>query len=148
MKVYLAGPIFGLDDAGCNDWRNYATEKLDCETLNPMDRDFRGVEDDDEIMRIIVEGDKLDILDADIVLVNYGDIPPGSAGTSMEILFSWEQHKRVILVTTQEKVSPWLTYHSNIIYSELDHAIEEITEIYNIDGVIVKYGSFLRTSSG
>ena len=144
MKVYLAGPIFQSEDHECIDWRREARKKLNgIEVFDPMDRDYRGATN--ENYERIVEEDKELIDEAQVLLVNH--IKP-SAGTSMEILFSWEQHKRVILVSTQEKMSPWLVYHSNIIYSELDHAIEEINEIYNNDSVIVKYGSFLRTSSG
>ncbi|MHA2343507.1 MAG: nucleoside 2-deoxyribosyltransferase [Candidatus Hodarchaeales archaeon] len=126
MKVYLAGPIFKCSDSECKDWRDYAIEKLESDTLNPMDRDFRGMEDDATLL--IVEGDKLDIMEADVVLANYGDKPPSSVGTAMEILFAWEQHKPVFLVTTQPKISPWLKYHSSQIFESLDEAIEYINE--------------------
>ena len=121
VRVYLAGPIFDCTDAECRDWREYATEKLDCRTVDPMRRDYRGVEEESVVE--IVELDKLDIIGVDYVLVNYGDIPPGSVGTAMEILFAWEQHKPVIIVTSQSKVSPWLTYHSYLILGSLDAAI-------------------------
>ena len=91
-----------------------------------MDRDFRGMEDDATLL--IVEGDKLDIMKADIVLANYGDKPPSSVGTAMEILFAWEQHKPVFLVTTQPKISPWLKYHSTLIFNSLDDAILHINK--------------------
>jgi len=51
MKVYLAGPIHDLPDDKCKDWREYAKEKLECETLDPMRRDFRGMEE--EAMAVI-----------------------------------------------------------------------------------------------
>ncbi len=127
MKVYLAGPIFNCTDKECRDWREYAAEKLNCTTIDPMRRDYRGIEE--ESVAKIVELDKLDIMETDCVLVNYGDIPPGSMGTAMEILFAWEQHKTIITVTSQSKVSPWLTYHSTLILRSLDAAIVYINRM-------------------
>jgi len=124
MKVYLAGPIHDLPDDKCKDWREYAKEKLECETLDPMRRDFRGMEE--EAMAEIVEGDKADILEADFILVNYAHKTPSSTGTAMEILFAWEQHKTVIVAIEQDKVSPWLTYHSHAVVKTLDEAIRMI----------------------
>jgi nucleoside 2-deoxyribosyltransferase len=129
MKVYLAGPIFNCTDAECRDWREYATEKLTCTAIDPMRRDYRGIEEESAVE--IVELDKLDIMEADYVLANYGDIPPGSVGTSMEILFAWEQHKKIIIVTSQPKVSPWLTYHATLILGSLDAAIVYINRMNN-----------------
>jgi nucleoside 2-deoxyribosyltransferase len=126
IKVYLAGPIFNCTDEECRDWREYATKKIVGTSIDPMRRDYRGIEE--ESIAEIVELDKLDIMEADYVLVNYGDIPPGSVGTAMEILFAWEQHKTVYIVTTQPKVSPWLTYHSTLIFTSLDDAILYINE--------------------
>lgn len=127
MKVYLAGPIHNLEDEQCKDWRKYAKEKLHCETLDPMDRDFRGLEKIAE--KMIVEGDKLDIMNATIVLVNYEHKNLSSIGTAMEILFAWEQHKPVVIVTKDENPSPWLGYHSYAIFKELDDAIDYINTL-------------------
>ena len=126
MKVYLAGPIFNCTDAECRNWREYATKKLNCTAVDPMRRDYRGIEEESTVE--IVELDKLDIMETDCLLANYGDIPPGSAGTAMEILFAWEQHKTIIIVTSQAKVSPWLIYHSNLIFKLLDDAISYINK--------------------
>ena len=120
MKVYLAGPIFEMTDAEANDWRDYVTEKLNCQTLNPMARDYRGSEMDNA--KAIVEDDKLDIMMSDIVLVYYGPHKPGSMGTAMEILFAWEQNKEVFVVLDADKFSPWLAYHASWIAKDLDES--------------------------
>ena len=34
--VYLAGPITGLSYQGCTDWRKFAKEQLDCDTIQAV----------------------------------------------------------------------------------------------------------------
>lgn len=112
MIVYLCGPILGCSDEECKDWRE-AAKKVLSHTLDPMRRDYRGREQ--ESYKEIVEQDKADIDQADALLVNY-DRP--SVGTSMEILYAWQQGKPVYVVTKPETViSPWLRYHAEILYS-------------------------------
>jgi hypothetical protein len=97
-------------------------------TLDPMRRDYRGIELDyvDEI----VNGDKADINKCDFVLVYY-DKP--SVGTSMEILYTFERDIPVIVVTDKDKkLSPWLVYHSTVFYSFKD-AIEHINNNMGCD---------------
>ena len=73
--------MLGCDDAECKDWREYAKRRLKCDTRDPVVlRDFRDREQEGVVE--IVEKDKADIDDCDIVLVNF--IRP-SVGTSMEI---------------------------------------------------------------
>lgn len=115
--LYLCGPINGCTDAECNDWRTAAKELWAGPTLDPMRRDYRGRED--ESVREIVELDKIDIVRSDAILVNY---PGPSTGTDMEILFSWEHAKPVVVVVpTGNRISPWLRYHSHAIV----HSFEE-----------------------
>jgi hypothetical protein len=125
-KVYLAGPINGCTDDECKTWREFVKTKLPF-TLDPMDRDYRGREDD--CSKEIVEGDKADILAADTVLVWY---PKPSTGTDMEIFFSWENDKNVVVVVPPgSKISPWLKYHSDYITERsMQDAIDYITRYY------------------
>jgi hypothetical protein len=91
-SVYLCGGINGLGDAECNGWRAVARDGLPgVRILDPMDRDYRGRED--EFLSEIVKGDKRNILEADVVLVNASR---PSWGTAMEVLFAWEQNKPVV----------------------------------------------------
>lgn len=119
MKIYLCGPINGRSDDDCRGWRECAKEQL-ADTLDPMDRDYRGRELEPGIAAEIVENDKGDIDSCDAMLVFY-DKP--SVGTSMEILYAWGK-KRILLIDRSGKpLSPWLLYHCTEIYKSLDEAI-------------------------
>jgi nucleoside 2-deoxyribosyltransferase len=121
MKVYLCGPINGCTDEECKDWREFVKQRLS-DTLDPMCRDYRGREA--ECYVEIVEGDKEDIDTADVLLVNY-DKP--SVGTSMEILYAWNQGIPVVVACKPEtSISPWLRYHSTKMVHSFDDAIKWI----------------------
>lgn len=124
---YLAGPMAGCDDEQANGWRDYATTKListNYRVLSPMVRDYRGVSlsEHPEQTKIIVEGDKGDIDQCDILLANC-TFP--SVGTSMEIIYAWENDKTVVIVHGGEP-SPWLVYHSHLVVNTLDLALENL----------------------
>jgi nucleoside 2-deoxyribosyltransferase len=119
MKVYLCGPINGCTDEESRNWREAAKAILP-DTLDPMRRDYRGLED--HHVAQIVEGDKADIDECDALLVNYNK---PSVGTSMEILYAWEKKKKIIAVARPEtRISPWLRYHSTHIVNSFDAAFE------------------------
>lgn len=116
MKVYLCGPINGRSDDDARGWREYAKLALP-DTLDPMDRDYRGRELEPGIAAEIVENDKADIRDCDFLLVYY-DRP--SVGTAMEILFAHELGKTIILINkSASPLSPWLVYHCPTIVPSL-----------------------------
>ena len=118
-KVYLCGPINGRSDDDCTIWREYAKSRLS-NTLDPMRRDYRGKED--AAWRQIVELDKIDVAQCDVLLVYY-DKP--SVGTSMEIIWAWERGKRIVLVNKSDKpLSPWLRYHAHHVTESLDEACD------------------------
>lgn len=85
-----------------------------------MKRDYRGREADS--YREIVELDKLDIKECDIVLAN---CPKPSVGTSMEILLAWQLGRPVVAVV-DGSVSPWLRYHTTRICGSVKEAVEWI----------------------
>lgn len=123
MKVYLCGPINGCTDEECKDWREMVKARLP-DTLDPMRRDYRGREA--ECVNEIVEGDKVDIEESDVLLVNY-DRP--SVGTSMEVLLAWQQQKPVIVVHAPDaNISPWLRYHATTFCTSFDSAIKQIED--------------------
>ena len=134
LTVYLGGPINGRSDEDCIDWREKVIKSLpQVNARNPMDRDYRGKELEPGVDAEIVENDKLDIMQSEIVMI-YFDQP--SVGTSMEIMYAFERSKYILLVDASEKkLSPWLTYHASMIVSGLDEAIDVIrkaAEQYNV----------------
>ncbi len=137
MIVYLAGPINGCSDAEAKDWRTTARELLfdnGVDVLDPMVRDYRGNEAGNEAR--IVEGDKADILTADVVLVMFAR---PSVGTSMEVLFAWQNSRPVVVVAAGAgRLSPWLVYHSFSVHSNLRKACEFIVSQWAKPGLDVE----------
>jgi hypothetical protein len=121
--IYLCGPINGCTDEECNDWRRLVQTIAPWnEYINPMRRDYRGVEGDNDAD--IVEFDKVDVTNSDVVLVSY-DKP--SVGTSMEVLYGWERGKLIVVVHQEGAVlSPWLTYHSHRRFTSYYDALDWI----------------------
>lgn len=120
--VYLAGGINGLSDSDAMDWREYAKERLLCDTLDPMRRDYRGKED--ESVDEIVHGDIEDINNSDIVLASC--VRP-SWGTAMEIHYA-SSFKPVYAVVPEGNISPWLRYYTDAVFRSFDEAIEVINK--------------------
>lgn len=125
--VYLCGGINGLSDAECKDWREEAKAALGpagFKILDPMRRDFRGRES--TAVREICEGDKFDIKDSDILLVN---VARPSWGTAMEMMFAVGQPHRKVIVgfNCPENPSPWLTYHCDKLFRTLAEALAQLT---------------------
>ncbi len=126
MTVYLCGGINALSTADCMRWRNNAKSKLNAAVLDPMRRDYRGIEQEN-YKKIVIE-DKQDILASDIVLVN-AVIP--SWGTAMEVLFAWMNGIRVVTVVGGTRVSPWIRYHSERLFMDFEDAIRYINNDQN-----------------
>lgn len=116
-KVYLAGPITGLNYKGATDWRNYAKDelaKVGVTGLSPMRaKDYlKDVEkfpaDGDAYAKIspmssnrgITTRDRFDCTRCDVVLVNLLGATSLSAGTTMEI--AWADLKRIPIVCAME----------------------------------------------
>ena len=126
-KVYLAGPIHGKSDYECNHWRRTATETLTYfghGVLDPMTRDYRGMEDYNA--EAIVKGDLADILSCDAVLVNANS---PSWGTCMELVYAKQYCKEVVAFATYSlspRISPWLRIHTTAVYDSVDCAVRGI----------------------
>ena len=122
--VYLCGPINGCTDTECKSWREEVKQILsgECHFLDPMDRDYRGMEED--CYRQIVEGDIQDIETADILFVH---APSASWGTAMETFFAYLLGKTVIMVVPREgRISPWQRYHTHEIHTDHQSAIQSL----------------------
>lgn len=130
--IYLCGAIFGLSDAECNNWRSAVKRNWGAAfCLDPMRRDGRGREQQEGVVAEIVEGDKLDIMQCAGLIVYY-DQP--SVGTSMEILFAWEQGKPIALVNASGKpdqeLSVWLRYHCTV-FADIRSALDFLNDKVN-----------------
>ena len=127
MKVYLGGPINGCTDEEANGWREAAKEQLDdwgVPYLDPMDRDYRGREMELGIAAEIVENDKKDIDQCDVILLN---CPKPSVGTAMEAMYAYMKSKPIVAVHPKDKEpSPWLVYHASRIYPSVKEALEAL----------------------
>lgn len=125
VKIYLAGAINGCTDEECKDWRGMIKSDWPFQSVDPMDRDYRGMELTH--YREIVDLDKRDIRGSDVVVVNY--VKP-STGTSMEVLYAWTIGKPVIIVAKEgERLSPWLIYHSTSITNSFEECRKKLEEI-------------------
>ena len=125
VAVYLCGPINGCTDDECNDWRE-TLMKTYPQAINPMVRDYRGVED--VAYREIVDLDKRDVRACDVVVVNY---TKPSVGTSMEVLYAWGLGKPVVVWCRRDAaISPWLRYHSTCFCHSLSEVVETVERIY------------------
>lgn len=123
--VYLSGAMLDCTDEECRDWRESAKQYLNGIALDPMIRDYRNNPMDG--MTEMVEKDKADLDECDVVLVNF--VKP-SVGTSMEVLYGWERGKKIVLIAPPEtSVSPWLVYHSHHVFPTLSEAVAFINDL-------------------
>jgi hypothetical protein len=131
--VYLCGGINGLTDDECVSWRNQVKDKLKglVNFLDPMRRDYRGIED--KYPGEIVEGDKTDIKNSDVILV-LANVP--SWGTAMEVFFASSLGKRIVCVCGKDNPSPWLKYHSDYITRDMECAVAIIKSIVGLDFLV------------
>jgi nucleoside 2-deoxyribosyltransferase len=119
--VYLAGPINGCSDAEATDWRTLATAQFVAAgwtVLDPMRRDYRGIEDQN--VAAIIEGDLDDIRASDALLV-MAERP--TWGTAMELAEAYALCLHCVAVVSASRISPWLRHHAEIV-STLDEGIQ------------------------
>ncbi len=126
--IYLCGPINGRTDQDCRDWRELAKSLWGGRTLDPMRRDYRGRELELGIAAEIVAGDIADIEVSAAMLVYY-DKP--SVGTAMEVFFAKAiLGLPVVVVDVSGKpISPWLSFHSDVIVLDVASAIEALKSL-------------------
>lgn len=116
-KVYLAGPIAGLNYAGATEWRDYVKQELNSvgiQALSPMraKQYLKGVASfstDGDVYKTlsvlscnrgITTRDRFDCTTADVVVVNLLGAERVSIGTVMEI--AWADVCRIPLVLIME----------------------------------------------
>jgi len=142
-RIYLAGPISGLDYKGATDWRNEAQYRLaqsDILGLSPMrakeflkDKGIIGSGDmgDEHGLshpRGFVTRDRMDVATCDAVLMNLLGATRVSIGTMVEIGWADAYRKPVILIMEQNNphehgfVRQLTHYHVTTLDAGLDIA--------------------------
>lgn len=117
----------GRSDTECRDWREQAKTLLaerECDTLDPLRRDYRGREQDRSLAAEIVEADLADIRECGGVLAN---CERPSAGTSMEVFYAAHVLKLPVVVVCRGSVSPWLVYHAWRVADALTLGVDQIS---------------------
>ncbi len=128
MRVYLGGPINGCSDAEAKDWRATMTALLEgvgYVAVDPMRRDYRGLEEVPGVADRIVAGDLADIDSCDVLFFN---CPKPSYGTAMEVFYGRRSGKTVIVLLPDDgkPASPWLLVHSSAIVRRMREAFDLI----------------------
>lgn len=132
MKVYLCGPITGLGNEDCKQWRDEITLLLHQgghQVLDPMRRDYRGIKHDRGIARSVIDSDLSDLNASDIMIRLYSD--QGSEGSAQETFyFAHVLKRKVILVRPNDvlmwNVSPWLWFHTHYYVPTIQDAVEMV----------------------
>lgn len=121
--IYLAGPMLGYTFEEMNEWRNIVTKQLidNYDIINPARRIYSEHE-----YKFIVEQDKKEIDICDILFVNH---IISSDGTAMETIYAWERNKTILMVVNGI-YSPWIKYHSNCIFDNIDAAVKFLNYDY------------------
>lgn len=145
-KVYLSGPITGLDYTNARyGWRQDFADSLDepIEVLSPMRHEGHLAEmktpmtrealkafekEKNHIFshpRMIVSKDMLDIEQSDLVVVNLLGASKVSQGTVWEMGYAKGKGKQIVVITDKDNVhtSPFITESANVIVDNVDDAV-------------------------
>jgi len=147
FKVYLAGPIFGLDYAGATQWRDivsdYITRRAGSEIrcYSPMrSKEYLAGEtslggDYPQPMstsRAIVTRDFNDVTTSDLVLVNFLGAKKASIGTVAEVAWCRAFNKPVVLVMEPSgnvHDHPFITEFAGFRVSDLETAADIVCKV-------------------
>lgn len=127
MLIYLSGTIDGISHNESTLWRKYIQMTYPkFKYHDPTKRIFAQYHPE---AKEIVEPDKKEILESDIVFVYFTKM---SAGTLMEIMYAYDHNKPVILVnaSTIEHLSAWIRYHCKI-FNNIEDAFSYIQHKLN-----------------
>lgn len=148
MRVYLAGPISGLDYGSAVDWRVEAAAKLEAigiKAYSPMrGKDFMSKESDLSFGRSdaphplnttrgIMTRDYTDCIRADVLLINLAGAKTISAGTAMEMAWAYHKHIPVVVICEPEGnphlSHPMIRETVDFSFPTLEGAIEMVASI-------------------
>lgn len=132
-KVFISGPIQGMENQ--QEYRQVITDicvRLGFEVIDPWLREkviyrkdetcwWNNVPVADFVQRDLEDADRCDVM-----VVYMSKI---SAGACMELFYAKRKGKKIIVVSPMECLSPWITYHSDIIikdFMELEAALKQV----------------------
>lgn len=128
-KVYMAGPIQHAQDNG-KGWRSRVKHKYDhIDWVDPIDKydstsEAAAWEDEK-----VVEQDKALIDDCDAMLVHYEKVP--TWGTPREHEYAVQMGIPVVVQTTEDKPSPWLTSDAVAVVKTFAEAVEVLQKPFS-----------------
>ena len=133
LTIYLCGPIMDEKDGEARRWREVAAAALSGEfaLLDPMRRNFKDREVDSA--NEIVEFDRQDVRNADLLLVNYSK---ASIGTAMEVFYAAHDLGKFVIAFSPysyQDCSPWMVRFCTKILPSLESAIEYIRAHFAAD---------------
>jgi len=136
--LYCAGAITGLSYAGSTNWRDYIAGKLPPHIIavSPMrGKDYLAKEKNVQAVyeniplssqKGIMTRDRMDVMRADMVLVNLLGTEKVSIGSVIEVAWADAFRKPIILVMDENNIHshPMLKEAAGFIVSNLDEAIQ------------------------
>lgn len=128
--VFLCGPIRGLSREESLGWREKADKILSKNfiTIHALrNREERETLPDP---RLAIARDKNDIIKSDIILVNDSFQNASMIGTAMEVLFSYEMDKPIIVFGDAHVKDYWLNYHLHARVGTLEEACAIINNFF------------------
>lgn len=128
--IFLSGPMRGVPRKEALAWRKKAGQILSAK-FNLLHA-YRGREKKETFAdpRLAITRDKNDILKSDLVLVNCTRHDASMIGTSMEILFAFENNKTIIIFGDAHIDNYWLNYHIHARESSLESACKLINKMF------------------
>lgn len=130
-KVYLAGPIQHVNDYG-KGWRQWLKKNSDAfEWVDPMAKYNTMEEAEAEWTESDIVEDDLEMIDeCDAILVHWDEVP--TCGTPMEVFYTKHVSGKPVVVQTsveRDEISPWLSYHADVIVESFDDAIAALDQL-------------------
>lgn len=139
-KVYLAGPISGLDWITATEWRQYVEDELSdfgIECLSPLRfKDFLATEKSIRDSypnhalantRAIYTRDRWDVSRCDVVLVNFLGATKVSIGTIMEIAWADMLKKPIVYLADENNIHNHAMVMESIGFRA--HSLEEAVDV-------------------
>ena len=121
VRIYLSGPMLGCDRDFMKKWRDRVQEELGHMNYKFIDPSNVYYDNEAEHSTEVVLSAEQGVIESDIVLAY---VPFYSMGTSCEILWAHQKHKIIMTVLEAENESAFIRKYSNIIFNNLDDAID------------------------